>query len=241
MDVLAANQDGVPEMSAEGAAACIDCGHCLAVCPTGALSLGSVAPEACQPLTAGAPDWDAIEQLVKGRRSVRRYREELVPRATLARLLDMVRWAPTAVNRQPVRWTMVSGRDRVRQLSAMVFEWAKQQPGLQDYVASWDDGDTRALRDAPHLAIAYSPTEAFGNGCDAIIAATTLELAASAAGVGACWAGFFMGAARTDAPLQALIELPEGHTVYAALMMGFPEFAYHRIPPRAEAEPTWLG
>lgn len=241
LGVLIAGSDGVPEIRGGMESACINCGHCLAVCPSAALALAGVSPDACPP-AAGAPpaNWQTIEQIVKGRRSIRKYREESVPRETLERLLDMVRWAPTAVNRQPVYWTVVSGRPSVRRLSAMVVDWMQQQPSLSHYAASWEDGETRALRDAPHLVAAHGPGDSFGGGVDAVIATTTLELAASAVGLGACWAGFFMVAAKTHAPILEFLNLPEGHVVHGALMLGYPAPTYHRIPARDSAKVTWL-
>ena len=69
---------------------------------------------------------------------------------------------------------------------------------------------------------------------------TTLELAASATGIGGCWAGFFMRAANFHAPLQQFLDLPEKHRVYGALMLGYPRFSYKRIPVREEAKVRWL-
>jgi nitroreductase len=75
---------------------------------------------------------------------------------------------------------------------------------------------------------------------DCAIAVATVEIAAHAVGVGACWAGFFMLAARADAPFLDSLDLPDGHEVFAALMLGLPRYHHRLIPPRRESRVTWM-
>lgn len=54
--------------------------------------------------------------LIKSRRSIRRYAEESIPEATIIRLLDAATWAPSAHNRQPWRFavlTQAADKDRL--------------------------------------------------------------------------------------------------------------------------------
>lgn len=57
-------------------------------------------------------DW--FWQLIRGRRSVRRYRPDPVPRPLLEKLLTAAIWAPSAHNRQPWRFCAVT-TDSVKQ------------------------------------------------------------------------------------------------------------------------------
>ena len=74
---------------------------------------------------------------------------------------------------------------------------------------------------------------------DCAIAVAELDLAGRALGVGGCWAGLFMGAANAHPPLGEALDLPEGHKVFAALMLGWPTYHHHRLPPRNELRVTW--
>lgn len=71
------------------------------------------------------------------------------------------------------------------------------------------------------------------------IALSYLELAATFLGLGTCWAGYFNAAANTFAPMMAALGLPEGHQCYGAMMVGYPHFAYHRLPTRHPAHIVW--
>jgi len=104
----------------------------------------------------------------------------------------------------------------------------------RDVLVAWDAGSDQVLRDAPHLLVAHAPDGGFNPTVDCTIAPTTVELAAHALGVEACWAGFFMRAATSHQPLINALDLPPGHTVHAALMLGMPRFRYRRVPPRHE-------
>lgn len=233
--LLAAGADGYPEPTAHLRRDCLKCGHCLAVCPHGAIVLDGVTAEQCPPLAPAAVlGREVADAFVRGRRSVREFRDEPVAFDTMEWLLDVVRWAPSAGNRQPVHLTVVDGRDKTRALAALVVEWMRgSRVGLyQDVVTAWDAGRDQVLRDAPHLVIAHASDQGFEPTVDCTIALTTLESAAHAVGVGACWAGFFMGAAKAHAPLVDALDLPSGHTARAALMLGMPRIHYQRVPPR---------
>jgi F420 biosynthesis protein FbiB-like protein len=57
----------------------------------------------------GPPGHDAslLHALIRGRRSVRRYRPDAVPAALLHRLVETACWAPSAHNRQPWRFVIL--------------------------------------------------------------------------------------------------------------------------------------
>lgn len=59
----------------------------------------------------------AFYQLVKSRRSIRRYTPEPVPQAVLERLLAAAIWAPSAHNRQPWRFVVLTDPARKERLA----------------------------------------------------------------------------------------------------------------------------
>ncbi len=240
-NILIANADGIPEIQPGEEAVCMKCGHCLAVCPAGALTLEGTSPDSCEAaLKDPAVTESAMEALLKNRRSVRVYKDKPVPRETVGRLMEMVRWAPTAKNLQPVNWLLVDDKEKIREMARLTIEWFKETGVFPEIVETWEAGEDMILRDAPLLAIAHTAHDALNPPGDCSIAVTSLELAATTCGIGGCWAGFFMRAANNYAPLADYLNLPEGHGVYAALMLGYPKFRYHRIPERQEAIVNWM-
>lgn len=240
-NVLRENSEKFPEVDPATEYMCMQCGHCLAVCPTGALTLEGVGPEGCEPasrdIIVGVPE---MEALLKNRRSVRVYKNKPVAREQATHLMEMVRWAPTAKNLQPVHWLLVDDKEKIHELAGMTIEFLKAGGVFPEMIAAWETGEDMVMRDAPLLAIAHAANDALNPSADCAIAVTSLELAATSYGIGSFWAGFFMRASNQYAPIAEYLNLPEKHAVYAALALGYPKFRYHRIPQRQPNKVSWL-
>jgi nitroreductase len=186
---------------------------------------------------------EQIEQLVKGRRSIRRYRPDPVDRGVMEKLLDIVRYAPTGMNSQTVQWLVLSDPADVEMLSLIVIDWlrillAQGAPGVKGMLKSWEMGNDPIMRKAPHLIIACGGANDMTR-CSSIIALTTLELASVSFGLGACWAGFLYQAAISYPEVNGFLGLPPGFQMHGGLTIGYPEFEYSRIPARNEANVIW--
>jgi len=237
--------EGFPRTVEKIEKGCITCGHCVAVCPTGALNHCRMAPEECQPLVA---DWRLeparLEQLIKGRRSIRRYRPDPVDRSVLEKLVETVRYAPTGGNSQSVHWLVLLDPEEIRRLTSIVVDWLRillirGVPGVKGMLKAWEMGADPILRNAPHLIVAHGAENDQAVNYSAIIALTTLDLAANSFGLGACWAGFLLQAANNYSEVYDALGLPPGHRMCGGLMIGYPEFEYARIPVRKGARVTW--
>ncbi|PKN16960.1 MAG: nitroreductase, partial [Deltaproteobacteria bacterium HGW-Deltaproteobacteria-3] len=100
--------DGYPKITDE--AGCFQCQHCLAVCPTAAVSILGKDPEASIALKGNLPDPAQLATLIKGRRAVRRYRDQDLAPELIDHLLEVSCHAPTGVNARSVLFTVVRER-----------------------------------------------------------------------------------------------------------------------------------
>mgnify|MGYP000992917097 FL=1 len=75
---------------------------------------------------------------------------------------------------------------------------------------------------------------------DCGIALTFMELAAVARGLGTCWAGLLVRAARNDAALAKALGIPQGCVIEGGLMLGYPALRYAAVPPRNAVRARWL-
>jgi nitroreductase/NAD-dependent dihydropyrimidine dehydrogenase PreA subunit len=244
------DRDDFPALVEGGEELCINCGHCVAICPHGALSLRSMTPEQCPPVQPGLlPAYGQIDHFLRSRRSIRSYKDELVDRTTLTRLIRTARYGPTGHNLQPVHWLVIEEKSEVHRLAGLVVDWMRSLIELQDPLAramhfdrlveAWDDGLDRVLRGAPHLIVAHADASLRASQPACIIALTYLELAIYAERLAACWAGYFNAAANSYEPMQEALALPTGHQSFGALMVGHPKYAYHRVPLRSEPRIEW--
>ena len=242
---------GAPRVPAEAEEFCRNCGHCVAVCPHGAASLTGMAPEQFPRVRSDwLPGREQITHVLRACRSIRTFTPQPVGRETLAGLIDVARFAPSASNRQPVRWVVICDAAEVRRLAGLTVDWMRaglpsQPPAAQRnslrFIKSWDAGLDMVCRGASNLVIACAPESHPWAVTDCAIALTYLELAAPPFGLGACWGGILTNAARQWPPLQDALALPEGQIVCGAMMIGYPRYRYYRLPSRNEAQVTWRG
>jgi nitroreductase/NAD-dependent dihydropyrimidine dehydrogenase PreA subunit len=244
-------EGGFPKPAADFEDICLKCGHCVAVCPTGALTLDWLGPDAC---TAMKKEWritpEQAEQWLCGRRSIRNYKEEPVPRQVLERLVAVACLAPSAKNRQPWHWVIIRDRKQVLRMAGMVIEWIRlvingapreaEEMGLPRVIEAWDEGYDRICRGAPHMIVAHADKNWPFSTEDCTLALSHLNLYAAAMGLGACWAGYFYKAINAYPPLFKALGLPDDHLAYGAMMIGYPKYKYRLIPRRNPPRVTWI-
>lgn len=144
-------------------------------------------------------------QLIRTRRSIRRYDSRPVPPSLIDQLLEAAIWAPSAHNRQPWRFVVISNGETRRQLAAAMGERLRQDlttDGAPPEVIGRDVERSYArISNAPLLILiclsmqdmdAYPDTRRATNegimaSQSAAMAGQNLLLAAHALGLGACW------------------------------------------------------
>ncbi len=235
----------VTEVGWEG---CFRCQHCMAVCPTGAISILGKNPEdsPLPPIKDGKiMSTDAVEvmdALMRNRRACRRFKDENVDPEIIDQLIKIVENIPNGSNKQLMEFTLIDDKEQSRKFRKIAYEKMEElasegiYPGIfnaHDYalMKEWEvlrnPGDM-LFCNAPHLLIVHSPK---GPGCwhiDPIIASTYFELACAARGLGCIFMTFPIGALSKMLEVWSMLEIPEDH--FAPLIMGFgyPEITYAR-------------
>ncbi len=152
---------------------------------------------------------DVIEAIYK-RRSVRSYKSDPIPDDILQQLLEVLRAAPSAANKQPWKFIVVTDENLRKQLvndcrgqkflgQAPVVIVGCGIPG-QAYIGIGGDSS----RDAVDVDLA--------------IAIDHLTLAAVSFGLGTCWIGAF-----TEKMVKKTLNIPDDYKVVALTPLGYPE------------------
>ncbi len=145
-------------------------------------------------------------ELVRTRYSVRAYEPTPVDDGALARILDAVRLAPTAANRQAFRVVVLATEGREDELRRIYDRgWFVQAPLVLAVCAVPAEGWVRA-------SDGWSAA-----GVDATIAMTHLILAAADEGLGTCWVAAFDPTAARE-----VLELQENVVPWAFTPLGHP-------------------
>jgi coenzyme F420-0:L-glutamate ligase/coenzyme F420-1:gamma-L-glutamate ligase len=175
--------------------------------------------------------------LIQGRRSVRRYQARPIEQALLEKLLTAAIWAPSAHNRQPWRFCVITEASVKQQLgSAMATQWQQDllADGADPAVVERRAAISQArLSGAGAIVIAALNMEEMDQYPDAArnqaewtmavqsvaLACQNLLLAAHHYGLGACW---------MCAPLfvpdlvRSVLELPTTWHPQALITLGYP-------------------
>ncbi|MBS3786925.1 nitroreductase family protein [Candidatus Bipolaricaulota bacterium] len=148
-----------------------------------------------------------VKDAVEIRRSVRSYRDEKVPRTIIKDIMESVRMAPSASNRQDWKFVIVDEETVKDQL----YKAANEQS---------------FVREAPVViaGVATEPEEMMSCGVkagtvDLSIALDHLTLRAAEEGLGTCWIGAF-----DQDKTREILEIPEDHKVISLMPLGYPKY-----------------
>lgn len=250
--VIEKDEKDNPYLAPEREKDCIRCGHCVAYCPERCNGLSYQMEGEPYPVDASLfPSPESVETFMRTRRSTRQFKPDPVPCEVLSRILETLRYVPSAANKQDVRWIVLDSPKKVNELERRVLDFCegalkvlpasdRQIPLIRYVLSRHAAGDSVIFHGAPQVAIAVL-TSSDGMPEDGSIALTYLELAAHGQGVGCCWAGVFTNLSRLSPNIKKYLGISEGESISGAQMLGYPELELcKRLPPRNPLNLTWL-
>ncbi|MDO5562130.1 MAG: nitroreductase family protein [Synergistaceae bacterium] len=245
--ILCFGESGFPEMAKGCSESCIECGQCVVFCPASANSLSFMdADKLIRAADLSMPEPEAALNLLKTRRSIRKFQNKTVSSDVLEKIFGAVRMAPTACNDQTVRWIVSGSPENTKEIVDIMHKWLREEIFKDPMselgrfgaaiLARARAGDDILLRGAPHVAVAVVPKN-YKWPEDGSIALTYFELAAHALGVGACWAGFLTMAVRSYEELRKYLGISEDEYMCGGQMFGYPALKPTRqFPPRRKMD-----
>ena len=154
----------------------------------------------------------AGDDLLRARRSVRTFTDDIPPDDLLDKVFELSRFAPTAVNTQGYYFKIIRDRATLNKLSDV------------------RGSNSKPIGNAPlAVAIASDPALTKRIEQDGCIAAYHFLLAAWFHGLGTCWIADLN---RDD--VKAMLDIPKEHYIATITPLGFPDKLYHKMPERKE-------
>ena len=216
---------------------CIKCQHCLAICPTGALSIMNKNPENSEN-TENLPEENSVLKLIKSRRSIRQYRAENLPKDTIEKLANMLKYPPTGCNFHKLHFSIIDDievMDKFREmtnskikkiLSSNKFDSISKK--FAGYRNAFLNGEDVIFRNAPHMIVVSAPLNAPCAPEDAIINLSYFELYAKSMNVGTIWCGFAEICLKVFPDLCEYLEIPDGYKPMYVMLFGPTDLKYPR-------------
>ena len=163
------------------------------------------------------------EALMKSRRAMRLFSPVDVPMRVLRDLIGVAvgETAPDAI--EP-RFVVVEAAEPMARITALVAAWMRREGVLLDGPVPAEDAQRKLFGGARHMAVAYGPSGEIKAATACARAVARLEWAAIGAGLGVCFAGEIVQAASCASDVAAALTVPQGHTAYAVVLLGYPAF-----------------
>jgi nitroreductase len=143
----------------------------------------------------------SLIDFILSRRSIRSYQQKDIPEEILAQILEAGRQAPSAVNKQPIRFIIVKDNEIKKEFSNGLFN--------------------RFVKDAPVVIVGCADVNSLLTRkwaiIDTAIAMQNMVIASLTIGVGSCWIGAF-----NEDNVKKLLKIPGKWKVVALLTLGYP-------------------
>jgi len=141
-----------------------------------------------------------VLDVIRTRRSIRRYTQDLIPEADISRILEAGRWAPSADNSQPWAFIVLRSQEMRRKLADTL---------------PWGGFLSRAALGIAVVVDEMASTHAVEDGA---AATQNMLLEAHSLGLGACWIGTY-GSAQ-EASAKKVLKVPEDKRLLSVIAIG---------------------
>ncbi len=231
-------------------ASCIHCGHCVAICPESTIFPDSGPIKKLTSVDVTPVDF---QHLSAGIRTCRSFQKKEVDEAALQSLIENMKHYPSASNARPIEITALQSEERIQRLndrtadtlirSIQLITSPLLMPVLKVLAPKWNvsrlnnykkqflarqkPGSSLICHHAPLVLLFHGPVVKYGMAAaDAYIWSTYASIHANTLGLGTCFNGFISNAMERSKSMRKEFGIPDGHQVYAALLLGHPKVKY---------------
>jgi nitroreductase len=144
--------------------------------------------------------------IIKGRRSIRKYQSREVEQEKIDQILEAAQWAPSASNRQPWHFIVIRDTETRKQLGALHKNgrFMKESPVVIAVLGDPEVHEKYFLSD-PHQAV------------------QNILLTAHWLGLGTCWIG--VRGTTIEPKMKTLLGVPESQHLICTISLGYPDEA----------------
>jgi len=150
-------------------------------------------------------DVELILNIIKNRRSIRKYQKKSIPDDVIFKILETAIWAPSGLNNQPWRFVIIKNNEVKKKLAKLT---------KYSHIIEGADLLIVVLLHKPTMYHQIKDHQSAGACIQNIL------LAAHSLGLGACWLGEIL---KNENEVKRIIELPiEEYELCAVISLGYP-------------------
>jgi nitroreductase/NAD-dependent dihydropyrimidine dehydrogenase PreA subunit len=213
----------VPEVAEEEL--CIACGQCVGICRQDAIRHSEFPSEKISPIhLEEMPKIEQVMTLIKTRRSIRTFRDKPLEKATIEKIIDGARFAPSGHNSQSTEFLVIRDKDLLNKVSALVVDYLKFEikrfknplfrtfallgdrakaesglkeiPGFKRMIKAYESGADPVHCDAPALLVFHARRTVGFADVNAQLALQNASLVSHSLGIGHFYTGWIVATCR---------------------------------------------
>lgn len=229
--------NGKVTISDENKHLCMNCSHCTSICHSKALTLYNL------PLETNITTYQTVEDAIKYRRSIRKFKSTPIPNEEIHKLLSITKYSPAGCNIRATKFLVIN-RPKLTEIMSILAKKGMENPKLPPLLKKTceeQQNEDVIGRGAPHMIVAYgeiSPLTGLAPLQDATIYLSQFELYATQKGYGTFWCGFLHILLQSPEALE-LIGLKNVKCV-GCMGLGIPDIKYPNMIQRLETEISFL-
>lgn len=249
---------------------CIQCGHCMAVCKSGACQVKGLSHQNFHEPRGNNIVYEDYLEIISTRRSVRNFLDKPVPEEIVNQMLESVCYAPNGAAADKMHITIINNRQKIEEALQPIekfldniVKWMenpvmslfiKRKNGKERYSTirhhlypiakkgnyKLDTGD-KISRGAPLLMIFHADKSAAAHTDNAFIYATYAMLAAHSIGLGCFMNGIIPAAINRLPEVREVFGIPGEHEATISLAVGYPKYKYRRTIRRTDHKINYIN
>ncbi len=250
---------------------CVRCGHCAAVCEYDAITSTSTEPKR---ITAAelkkSPSPEALQFLLRSRRSVRFYKDKPISRKDMEKILEAGRYTATGTNSQDVRYIVFTDPEKIEELRAaaaplvikvmklagrvastplgkhMMGELLASRmkdlylPGMDIIKERIEKGEDPVFYRSPALMLVYAEKMDDTAAFGCSAALYNCSLMAHALGIGCCFNGFLSTVINFNKKIKKMVGIPKYCKCWGAMTLGYQDVKFNKLVKRKPVDVTWV-
>ena len=156
-----------------------------------------------------------LETCIKGRRSIRAYTAEPVPREKIEAILEAGVWAATAIGRQPWRFVIIENGNTIKFISDETKKAVSE--AIPMFAKRFETSEDVICYNAPVLILICAETDKsfnHSNLIDSALAEQNMSLKAFELGLGTCYMGWIDMLVGSKPEVMRKAGVPEGSMLW---------------------------
>ena len=220
---------------------CFECGHCMAICPQGAIDLIKYENQMDRIEEYDSRqipvDYDDLLQFLKQRRSIRWFKNKKIDKDTFDKIFEGAYYSPSAQNSQDVEFVVVD--ERLDEFMNLVYDIIKVEEDeffrIREFGDYLKDKSSKKyhllLWEGSQLILTFSADKT-----SAVIANTRLELLAYSLGLGGFYSLFILKSDEInhDRLMEFFPQIDKSKHMYSAYIICYSKRHFRRTIPHDE-------